>query len=169
MDPDVVINHDQARLLLTAVGRQGEMGQRLVAFFGCMYYSALRPSETVPLTDAAMQLPREGWGEFRLRESTPLSGASWSETGRSRDRRPLKHRPRGDVHGADLVPRSGSEETGRRPVIVVSHDSFNQTPGWRPSIAILEVLRWADSILQAERTAPTRGEHPYANPLSLFR
>ena len=104
VDPDVVINHDQARLLLTAVGRQGEMGQRLVAFFGCMYYSALRPSETVPLTDAAMQLPREGWGEFRLRESTPLSGARWSETGRSRDRRPLKHRPRGDVRVVPIPP-----------------------------------------------------------------
>jgi len=38
---------------------------------------------------------------------------------------------RGDVYWADLVPRSGSEQTGRRPVIVVSHDGFNQTPGWR--------------------------------------
>jgi mRNA-degrading endonuclease toxin of MazEF toxin-antitoxin module len=33
---------------------------------------------------------------------------------------------RGGVYWADLVPRSGSEQTGRRPVIVVSHDGFNQ-------------------------------------------
>jgi mRNA interferase MazF len=33
---------------------------------------------------------------------------------------------RGDVFWADLVPRSGSEQTGRRPVIVLSHDGFNQ-------------------------------------------
>jgi integrase len=75
VDPDVVINHDQARLLLTAVGRQGEMGQRLVAFFGCMYYSALRPSETVPLTDAAMQLPR-GLGRV---PSSRVHSAVWSQ------------------------------------------------------------------------------------------
>ena len=43
---------------------------------------------------------------------------------------------RGDVYWADLVPRSGSEQTGRRPVIVVSHDAFNQTPGWRPIIVV---------------------------------
>ena len=43
---------------------------------------------------------------------------------------------RGDVYWADLVPRSGSEQTGRRPVIVVSHDAFNQTPGWRSIIVV---------------------------------
>jgi mRNA-degrading endonuclease toxin of MazEF toxin-antitoxin module len=43
---------------------------------------------------------------------------------------------RGDVYWADLVPRSGSEQTGRRPVIVVSHDGFNQTPGWRSVIVV---------------------------------
>jgi len=37
---------------------------------------------------------------------------------------------------ADLVPRSGSERTGRRPVILVSHDGFNQTPGWRSIIVV---------------------------------
>jgi len=45
---------------------------------------------------------------------------------------------RGDLYWADLVPRSGSEQTGRRPVIVVSHDGFNQTPGWR-SISVVPV------------------------------
>ena len=43
---------------------------------------------------------------------------------------------RGDVYWADLVRRSGSEQTGRRPVIVVSHDGFNQTPGWRSIIVV---------------------------------
>ena len=41
---------------------------------------------------------------------------------------------RGEVHWADLAPRSGSEQTGRRPVIVISHDGFNQTPGWKSII-----------------------------------
>ena len=43
---------------------------------------------------------------------------------------------RGEVHWADLVPRSGSEQTGRRPVVVVSHDGFNQTAGWRSIIVV---------------------------------
>ena len=43
---------------------------------------------------------------------------------------------RGEVYWADLVPRSGSEQTGRRPVVVHSHDGFNQAPGWRSVIVV---------------------------------
>jgi len=43
---------------------------------------------------------------------------------------------RGDLFWANLAPRSGSEQAGRRPVIVVSHDAFNETPGWRSIIVI---------------------------------
>jgi mRNA interferase MazF len=43
---------------------------------------------------------------------------------------------RGDLYWADLNPRSGSEQHGRRPVLVVSHDGFNQTPAWRSVIVI---------------------------------
>ena len=43
---------------------------------------------------------------------------------------------RGEVYVADLVPRSGSEQQGRRPVIVLSHDAFNQAPNWRSIIVV---------------------------------
>lgn len=43
---------------------------------------------------------------------------------------------RGEVYWADLAPRSGSEQQGRRPVIVVSHDAFNQAQGWRSIIVV---------------------------------
>ncbi len=43
---------------------------------------------------------------------------------------------RGEVYWADLTPRSGSEQQGRRPVIVVSHDAFNQAQGWRSIIVV---------------------------------
>ena len=43
---------------------------------------------------------------------------------------------RGEVYWADLIPQSGSGQTGRRPVIVVSHDGFNQTPTWRSIIVV---------------------------------
>lgn len=42
----------------------------------------------------------------------------------------------GEVYWASLSPRSGSEQTGERPVIVVSHDGFNQSPGWRSVIVV---------------------------------
>lgn len=57
---------------------------------------------------------------------------------------------RGEIYWADLVPRSGSEQKGRRPVVVMSHDGFNQTPGWRSII----VVPLSSSSSQARR-APT--------------
>ena len=62
---------------------------------------------------------------------------------------------RGEVYWADLAPRSGSEQAGRRPVIVVSSDGFNQTPGWR-SVIVVPV---STSAAQARR-APTVVEIP---------
>jgi len=59
------------------------------------------------------------------------------------------------VHWADLAPRSGSEQAGRRPVIVVSHDAFNQTAGWR-SIVVVPV---STSATQGRR-GPTVVEIP---------
>jgi mRNA interferase MazF len=43
---------------------------------------------------------------------------------------------RADIYWADIAPRSGSEQSGRRPVIVVSHDGFNEAPGWRSVIVV---------------------------------
>ena len=43
---------------------------------------------------------------------------------------------RGEIYWADLVPRSGSEQTGRRPVVVVSSDGFNRSPGWMSIIVV---------------------------------
>jgi mRNA interferase MazF len=54
---------------------------------------------------------------------------------------------RGEVFWADLIPRSGSEQQGRRPVIVISHDAFNQTQGWRSII----VVPLSTSVAQAGR------------------
>lgn len=54
---------------------------------------------------------------------------------------------RGEVYWADLVPRSGSEQRGRRPVVVLSHDAFNQIPAWRSVI----VAPLSTSATQARR------------------
>jgi mRNA interferase MazF len=43
---------------------------------------------------------------------------------------------RGEIYWAELQPRSGSEQRGRRPVVVVSHDAFNETSAWRSVIVV---------------------------------
>lgn len=43
---------------------------------------------------------------------------------------------RGDLYWAELRPRSGSEQRGRRPVIVISNDGFNDVPTWRSVIVV---------------------------------
>ena len=43
---------------------------------------------------------------------------------------------RGEVWWAELAPRSGSEQRGRRPVVVLSHDAFNTAAGWRSVIVV---------------------------------
>jgi len=50
---------------------------------------------------------------------------------------------RGEVFVAELHPRSGSEQRGTRPVIVVSHDAFNEVVGWRSVIVV--PVSWSDS------------------------
>jgi mRNA interferase MazF len=43
---------------------------------------------------------------------------------------------RGEVYIADLEPRSGSEQRGRRPVAVVSNNAFNKVAGWQSMIVV---------------------------------
>jgi len=43
---------------------------------------------------------------------------------------------RGEIWWATLAPRSGSEQQGTRPVVVVSHDAFNEVAGWRSVIVV---------------------------------
>lgn len=40
------------------------------------------------------------------------------------------------MYWAELRPRSGSEQRGRRPVIIISDDGFNLTPNWRSLIVV---------------------------------
>ena len=105
VDPRVVINADQAMRLLQAVGTQGERGKRLVAFFACMYYAALRPEEVIDLRRTHLtRLPDNGWGEMRLTHSEPRSGTLWTDSGRSRERRELKHRAAGETRSVPIHP-----------------------------------------------------------------
>jgi integrase len=105
VDPRTVVNSDQARRLLAAVGQQHERGERMVAFFGCLYYAALRPEEAVDLRrDNLASLPDHGWGQLILTNSEPRTGTWWTDSGLARQRRELKHRPHGDTRPVPIHP-----------------------------------------------------------------
>jgi integrase len=105
VDPRVVINRLQADELLAAVGQQPAQGPRLVAFFGCIYYAALRPGEVVDLRDEEnLDLPVKGWGTFYVRRSSPAVGRAWTDSGERRERRQLKHRGDNEVRPVPCAP-----------------------------------------------------------------
>jgi len=85
---------------------------------------------------------RHGNGRNRSR---PGSAARVSFRGTSVIRR--DGMKRGEVYWADLVPRSGSEQTRRRPVIIVSNDGFNRVSNWR----CIVVVPMSTSVAQARR------------------
>lgn len=43
---------------------------------------------------------------------------------------------RGEIRWADLSPTRGSEQAGRRPVLILSHDVFNQHSGTVVAVAL---------------------------------
>jgi hypothetical protein len=92
-----VVNQRQARELLVAVtyvGRRGKdlRGERLRAFFACMYLAALRPSEALGLRADECFLPDSGWGALTLTTSRPTAGKRYTDSGEVHDLRGLKHR-----------------------------------------------------------------------------
>ena len=61
--------------MLAVCGDIGQsQGPRFAAFFGCMYYAMMRPSEVAALTRDGCHLPREGWGYLAFSDSSPAAG-----------------------------------------------------------------------------------------------
>jgi integrase len=108
VDPRCVINPEQARRFIKTAGTLGERGKRLKAFYGCLYYAALRPEEAIALRKVnIVSLPggeTDEWGEFTLTDSQPKSGSRWSDDGSIRPRRELKHRAEGETRPVPIHP-----------------------------------------------------------------
>jgi hypothetical protein len=94
LDPMVVATPAQVSALLDAIARTRP---EITAFFGCLYYAALRPEEAVALRLADCHLPGSGWGMLRLTAATPRTAAAWTSSGTSHEQRGLKHRPDGAI------------------------------------------------------------------------
>lgn len=104
VDKRVVVSPDQAMRLLEAVRGQGRTGHHLVVFFALLYYAALRPAEAAALGKGDLMIPEQGWGELYLPKSAPTTGAAWADSGKRRDQRGLKHRPREEVRVVPCAP-----------------------------------------------------------------
>lgn len=104
VDRRSVANPTQARALLGAVAKLPRSGMRMVAFFGAMYYSALRPEEAVNLRRSNLDLPAEGWGWIILEKAAPEVARQWSNTDKRREDRELKHREPGETRPVPCPP-----------------------------------------------------------------
>ncbi len=108
VDPRVVANPLQARILLNAVSYVGDYhrarGRRLVGFFAGMYYAGLRPEEAAAVAVTDCTLPATGWGRLIVNRALPQVGTRWTDTGRRHDDRGLKNRPPGETRPVPLPP-----------------------------------------------------------------
>lgn len=102
-----VANPMQVRTLLAGVHEQGRIGPRVVAFYACLYYAALRPEEAVAIiVPRNLVLPTKGdkWGKFVLETAEPHAGRHWTDSGRNRDSRQLKQRAVGETREVPCPP-----------------------------------------------------------------
>lgn len=104
VDKRAVVNPIQARTLLNAVQDVGDHGDRLRAFFGCMYFAALRPEEAASLAKQHLSLPTEGWGLLHLENAVPEIAPEWTDTQVRVEHRGLKHRERGETRPVPCPP-----------------------------------------------------------------
>ncbi|MBD2898666.1 Tyrosine recombinase XerC [Actinomadura sp. RB99] len=162
LDIRTVVNAEQAARLLNAVRQQGKRGECMVAFFGLMYYAALRPEEVIDIRrENLVSLPPEGWGELRLTHSEPRSGSRWTNGGTARDRQPLKHRAPGETRSVPLHPEL---------VRLLRHhiEAFRGQPGTRLFIGPRGGIMTDRTYLSAWRTARANALTPEeaASPLA---
>ena len=175
VDRRSVVNHAQARRLLSAVSQQIPSGPRLVAFLAVIYYAALRPEEAVSLSKDNIALPplirndatgnweepADNWGELRFCSAATEIGAEWTDDSTRREHRHLKSRPMGEWRRVPIAPPLTR--------ILRSHlDNFGTGPDGRVFSGIhrgeLASITYRRAWDKARRAALTPAE--YASPLA---
>ncbi len=104
VDRRVVAGPAQVTRLLAAARGLSDRGQHLEAFYGCLYYAYLRPSEAVMLKQADCRLPGHGWGRIDLAASAARAGKDWTDDGTARQARGLKHRAQHETRTIPIPP-----------------------------------------------------------------
>jgi integrase len=155
-----------SRELIEAVGQQGQRGRHLKAFFGCIYYAAMRPGEVRGLKSLDCALPSQGWGELRPDSSSASVGSGWTDSGTSFDSRGLKKRARKSVRPVPIPPvlvrtlRAHVDEFGTAPA---DHLFYASSGGLVRSKEYPEIWRAARAaVLSKEEAATPLAETPYS-------
>ncbi len=115
VDKRAVPNPIQARSILAVVRETPRSGRRLRAYFGSMYFCALRPEESTALNKRHLDLPEPtkneetgeleyGWGQLHLDLAEPYIDARWTDGGTARDARHLKSRNAGEGRTVPCPP-----------------------------------------------------------------
>lgn len=128
----MVANPAQVAALLEAVKSLGNRADRVVAFFGCLYYAGMRPAEAadlrrgdcvlpgrcvgcgVDLVDAVTVQPGRscdhekieyGWSRVTLAGTSPRAGSHRTDDGQPHERRGLKHRADKETRTVSIPPQ----------------------------------------------------------------
>ena len=105
VDPRSVGSPQLVADMLTVASYVGvRQGPRFIAFYGCMFYGLMRPSEVAQLTKAGCHLPDRGWGALTFGDSAPAPGKEWTNTGKVHEERGLKGRSRKAVRKVPIPP-----------------------------------------------------------------
>ena len=96
VDPRSVGSPALIAAMLTVCSYVGtRQGPRFVAFYACMYYAMMRPSEVAALTRNGCYLPGNGWGHLTFADSSPAAGKAFTDDGQVHEHRGLKGRTKG--------------------------------------------------------------------------
>lgn len=104
IDRRIVANTAQVESIIAKVSGVSPSGARLVAFYSCLYYAGMRPSEAAWLRETDCYLPDLGWGRIVLWETAPYVGRGWTDDGAVREVRGLKHRAREETRPVPIPP-----------------------------------------------------------------
>jgi integrase len=96
LDPRAVGSPALVASMLEACGTIGRrQGPRFQAFYGCMFYAMMRPSEVAALKREGCHLPEAGWGHLIFADASPAAGKAYTHDGQVHEHRGLKGRTRG--------------------------------------------------------------------------
>ena len=101
VNPATVASAAQVQMILDQVTL---IRPDLAAFFGCLYYAALRPEEAVALRRDDLILAARGRGTIILSAACPRTGTAWTSTEAPHETRGLKHRPGGAIRVVPIPP-----------------------------------------------------------------
>ena len=90
--------------LLAAVRGLSDRGEHLEAFYGCLYYAYLRPSEAVMLRETDCRCPAAAGAASTSPPPPPRAGTEWTDDGTARQARGLKHRAQHETRSIPIPP-----------------------------------------------------------------